>query len=92
MPPVAEALSLGTPVACSFGGSLPEVGGDAAYYFSPDSLLSMTDAIASLEIDLKIDRRAVRLKASKQGEKFSWQTFTDTVLENLGALYARNAK
>ncbi|PZN83520.1 MAG: hypothetical protein DM484_04215 [Candidatus Methylumidiphilus alinenensis] len=90
--PVAEALSLGTPVACSFGGSLPEVGGDAAYYFSPDSLLSMTDAIASLEIDLKIDRRAVRLKASKQGEKFSWQTFTDTVLENLGALYARNAK
>ncbi len=90
--PVAEALSLGTPVACSFGGSLPEVGGDAVYYFSPDSLESMTDAIASLEIDLKINRKAVRQKAVKQGAKFSWQLFAETVLDNLGTLYARNAQ
>lgn len=33
--PVLEAMRLGTPVLSSNRGSLPEVGGDAVYYFDP---------------------------------------------------------
>lgn len=35
--PVLEAMSCGAPVLCSNAASLPEVGGDAAEYFDPNS-------------------------------------------------------
>lgn len=35
--PVIEAFRVGLPVACSFATVLPEVGGDAALFFDPDS-------------------------------------------------------
>ncbi len=43
--PVAEALSVGVPVVVSIGGSLPEVAGEAGYYFDPSSLESLDHAI-----------------------------------------------
>jgi glycosyltransferase involved in cell wall biosynthesis len=46
--PVVESMACGTPVACSDAASLPEVGGDAALYFSPDSASEMSSAILRL--------------------------------------------
>jgi len=43
--PVLEAFQAGTPVACSSGGSLPEIGGDAAEYFDPLNPEDMAAAI-----------------------------------------------
>jgi len=43
--PVAEAMACGSTVMSSDRGSLPEVGGDAALYFSPDSAASILEAM-----------------------------------------------
>lgn len=53
--PVIEAMSYGKPVFCSHLTSLPEIGGDAAYYwhdFNPDSMATVyKDGMAALEAD-----------------------------------------
>lgn len=90
--PVAEALSLGTPVVCSFGGSLPEVGGNSAYYFSPDSVRSLSDAVWRLERDLIISRASVRKLAAAQGAHFNWSYFSEAILDNLNSLYLERTK
>jgi glycosyltransferase involved in cell wall biosynthesis len=46
--PVIESMACGTPVLCSQAASLPEVGGDAALYFSPHSCEQLTERIESL--------------------------------------------
>lgn len=43
--PVAEALAVGVPVACSSVCSLPEVGGDAVRYFDPQEVESIAQAV-----------------------------------------------
>lgn len=69
--PVLEAFSCGCPVVASNCSSLPEVGGDAALYFDPNSEAEMRDTIAKLiynpllKKDL-IDRGFSRIKL------FSW--------------------
>jgi glycosyltransferase involved in cell wall biosynthesis len=46
--PLLEAFAEGAPVASSSATCLPEVGGDAALYFSPDDVREMVDALAAL--------------------------------------------
>jgi glycosyltransferase involved in cell wall biosynthesis len=43
--PLVEAMVAGIPIACSTGGSIPEVAGDAALYFDPYSVDEMAAAI-----------------------------------------------
>ena len=43
--PIIESMACGTPVACSSAASMPEVGGDAAEYFDPRDVESITNAI-----------------------------------------------
>ena len=43
--PVIESMACGTPVACSNTASLPEIAGDNAVYFPPDSIEAMASAI-----------------------------------------------
>lgn len=50
--PVLEALSCGTPVACSNTSSLPEVGGNVATYFDPKNPSSIAEALEK-SIDTK---------------------------------------
>lgn len=46
--PVLEAMSYGKPVLCSNVTSLPEVGGDAVFYFDPRRIESIVSAIARI--------------------------------------------
>jgi len=46
--PVAEALSLGTPVITSYSTSLPEVGGDVAIYCDTSSPAALAQALAQV--------------------------------------------
>ncbi|HVH73456.1 MAG TPA: glycosyltransferase family 1 protein [Stellaceae bacterium] len=79
--PVAEALSLGVPVAVSFGGSLPEVAGEAGYYFDPHSVESLEKAVGRLTSDLAYRNAEIRAAAYRQGGKFTWLAFNDAIRE-----------
>ena len=52
--PVTEAFSLGVPVACSNTTSLPEVAGDAALLFDPESAEEIAEAAWSLWTDAQL--------------------------------------
>ena len=70
--PLLEAFCCGTPVISSKGGSLPEVGGNAAVYFDP----SKQDQLSALIIEI-LESRSLQDKLSrlglKQADKFSWE-------------------
>lgn len=70
--PVLEAMACGTPVVSSGASSLPEVGGEAAQYFTPASVDDMTEALRRVLGDegLRVEMRAAGLK---QAAKFSWE-------------------
>ncbi len=70
--PVLEAMATGVPLACSQTSSLPEVGGDAAWYFNPCDTQSISSAmIASLSCPDQAERKVQigRLRASYFSEQ-----------------------
>jgi glycosyltransferase involved in cell wall biosynthesis len=70
--PVLEAMATGVPLACSNTSSMPEVGGDAAWYFNPCDTLSISSAmIASLSCPDQADRKVHigRLRAAQFREQ-----------------------
>ncbi len=70
--PVLEAMACGTPVVCSDGSSLPEMGGEAARYFDPYDVEAMAEAISEVWGDENL-RGEMREKGLVQAGKFSWQ-------------------
>ena len=68
--PVVEAMYFGKPVFLSKFTSLPEVGGDAAYYFNNFDAAHMQDVFALGIKDFKEHKREQDIL--KQAEKFSW--------------------
>jgi len=71
LPPL-EAMAYGCPVACSTGGSVPEVVGDAGEYFDPQDMPAATRAIERLALD---DERRHTLVAAGllRAAEFTWQ-------------------
>ncbi len=82
--PVVEAMASGTPVATSYTSSLPEVGGDAAAYFDPESI----DNISEVMLDILKDP-AYRDKMSERGyeqiKKFNWCTHTEIMKKSVSS-------
>lgn len=77
--PVLEAFACECPVVLSNGGSLPEVGGDAAVYFYPEDKHSIELAIQSI-IDNDNLREDLRKKGINRLKQFSWDsTFSETL-------------
>ncbi len=77
--PVIEAMYHGKPVFISDRTSLPEVGGDAAWYFSdfePDAMRKVfKDGMAEYE------RLQPREKIKQQAAKFSWDACADAYIQ-----------
>ncbi len=68
--PVLEALGVGAPVACSHAASLPEVGGDAVYYFDPQSQEEFCRAVESALLHGRAKNMLdIRIN---QAQRFSW--------------------
>jgi glycosyltransferase involved in cell wall biosynthesis len=70
--PVAEAMSLGTPVITSNASSLPEVAGDAGLLVDPHDTEAISAAMEKLLADPAL-RASLAQKGPAQAQHFSWQ-------------------
>ncbi len=69
--PLLEAFACGCPVASSPGGSLKEIGADAALYFNPKDILDIRETISNIIKDNSLRKDLV--ESGKQRLKdFSW--------------------
>jgi len=71
--PGLEAMGYGAPVVSSNATCLPEVYGDAAYYFNPTDVDDMARAINSVLTSNTL-RDSLIQKGHQQVKKYSWQT------------------
>lgn len=69
--PVLEAMACGVPVISSNTSSLPEVGGDAAFYARPDDIRSWIHLIDQVLNDEEL-RASMIDRGLKQAKKFRW--------------------
>jgi glycosyltransferase involved in cell wall biosynthesis len=77
--PVLEAMARDLPVACSGVSALPEVAGDAALLFDPDSTEGIAGALRSLLDDPALRARLIA-RGREQAARFSWdRTARETV-------------
>jgi glycosyltransferase involved in cell wall biosynthesis len=84
--PVLEAMARGLPVACSTGGALSEVAGDAALLFDPHSVTQITAAIERLLADRPESDR-LRSAGEIRAAAFTWAaTATGTLASYEAAL------
>lgn len=78
--PPLEAMACGTPVAVANATSLPEVVGDAGYYFDPFNVDEIVDAIHKL-LEGK-DEALFLSKAEIQKQKFSWAASSKLITDS----------
>ena len=70
--PVLEAMACGTPVLASFASSVPEVGGQAAFYFDPTSEEEITSSVHRLLRDNAL-KEEMQVEGLAQAARFSWE-------------------
>lgn len=78
--PVLEAMRRGLPVACSNTTSLPELVGDAALTFDPQSAAEIAAAIGRLLGDDAL-RTELAAKGRERAKLFSWERTADGLIE-----------
>lgn len=77
--PMLEAFASGCPVISSTGGSLPEVGGDAALYFDPKCKIGIQEAAHKVLYSDSV-RADLIAKGNLQYQKFSWRKCREETL------------
>jgi glycosyltransferase involved in cell wall biosynthesis len=82
--PALEAMAQGLPVALAQSTALPEIGGEAGWYFDPDSEDAITDGLRRLLGDS--DERARRAMLGKMiAAHYRWQNANDRLVDALVA-------
>lgn len=69
---VLEAMACGTPVVCSNTTSLPEVGGDAVVYCSPNDVNDIAEKMEMVLSDDKLQQEMIA-KGLKRAKQFTWE-------------------
>ncbi len=78
--PALEAMSHGTPVVCSRAGALPEVCGDAALYFDPLDVDSISDALQRALTDDSLRATLIAAGRAREGA-FTWRRAAEQTLD-----------
>jgi glycosyltransferase involved in cell wall biosynthesis len=78
--PVLEAFACGCPALLSNRSSLPEVGGDAALYFDPESISSLVEILAEI-LENKVLCDDMRTKGLNRLKLFSWNNTAYKTIE-----------
>ncbi len=86
--PVLEAMTARVPIACSRRASLPEIGGDAACYFDPESIEDMAAALDRVTGDSELRTRLVEAGAWR-AELFTTAATADALSRVLKATVSR---
>ncbi|MGQ9621750.1 MAG: glycosyltransferase family 4 protein [Bacteroidales bacterium] len=76
--PAAEAMRCGTPVILSSATSLPEIGGNAALYASPDNPDEICNAMIKIASDLEL-RKTLSVAGQIQSHKFTWDKTVECI-------------
>ncbi len=84
LPPV-EAMACGTPVLASCAGSLPEVVGDAGWFFDPTDVSQIAGALRRL-LDDPAGRDRLARKARHRAGRFTWTASARAMLDGFDAL------
>jgi glycosyltransferase involved in cell wall biosynthesis len=77
--PVLEAMRRGVPVACSRTSALPEVAGDAALFFDPESPASIAEAVAAILPDPELAAR-LSARGMERAALFTWERAAEETL------------
>ncbi|QQG44790.1 MAG: glycosyltransferase family 4 protein [Candidatus Roizmanbacteria bacterium] len=77
--PILEAMSYSCPVITSFSSSLPEIGGEAALYLTPDDVNDLVDEIMALKDENT--RKDLIKKGLERVKLFSWEKCAQETLE-----------
>jgi glycosyltransferase involved in cell wall biosynthesis len=80
--PILEAMACGTPVACSNISSMPEIGGEAAAYFDPIDIESMSEAIWRHLDDSQLRERR-RILGLERSRRFTWKRCAERTMSVL---------
>ena len=75
--PVAEAMTASKPVFCSKLTSLPEIGGDAAYYFDELEPEKMAQTTQKLLAEYEKDPETRQKMCLAQAQQFCWDKAVD---------------
>ena len=82
--PILEAMAAGTLVATSNISSMPEIGGDVAFYFDPSDIESIADCLRHVAYCQDDDRRLRINRGIARAQQFTWektQQETNRILE-----------
>jgi glycosyltransferase involved in cell wall biosynthesis len=80
--PVLEAMAAGATVLTSDISSLPEVGGEAVEYVDPHDTASISAGLLRVLTDESL-RAELSRRASARAREFSWERFSEIVLDTL---------
>ncbi|GIV23706.1 MAG: glycosyltransferase family 4 protein [Bacteroidia bacterium] len=86
--PVAEALACGVPVVTSSVSSLPEVGGEAAFYANPYDPADIARALYEALTEPEAQRQARIQKGLAHVRRFSWEACVQTIWQALSEVAA----
>ena len=79
--PVLEAFSRGVPVITANNSSLPEVGGDAAFYMDTYDTAALKEYLKKTAAMSAEELNDLRKRMEKQREKFSWEKCAEETLK-----------
>ncbi len=85
--PVLEAFACGCPVICSNVSSLPEVGGDAAWYADPEDVESLVRQMRAMAALPDEARSHLQRSCLVRAQAFGWDLHAREFIRNLKALW-----